>query len=107
MNFDPTITWGAVFIVISQILSMFWFASRMDKRIDLLTLSFKNLSDRVDAQGDKIEEYGKTGERFATVEGRVTNHGQMLAIVQRDISDLRRGAGWITAQRTSVDGEYK
>jgi hypothetical protein len=30
----------------------------------------------------------------------------MLTTAQRDISDLRRGEGFITSHRKSVDGEY-
>ena len=106
MTFDPTVTIGAILIVISQVGSMFWFAVRMDKRIDLLSLNVENLSKRVDAQGDTIKEYAKIGERFATLEGRVTNHASMMAVTQRDVSDLRRGNGFIRCNRNSIDGEY-
>ena len=106
VQFDPTITIGAVFIVLSQIGSMFLFITRVDKRIDLLSMSVDNLSKRLDAQGDSIKEYTKIGERFATLEGRVTNHASLLATTQRDLSDLRRGNGFIRDPRGGSDGEY-
>lgn len=106
MNFDPTVTIGAILIVLSNLVSMFWFAARMDKRIDLLGSNVDHLSNRVDAQAETIKEYTKIGERFATLEGRVTNHAQMMAVTQRDVSDLRRGNGFITHPRDRVDGEY-
>lgn len=106
MTFDPTITVGALLIIVSQIGSMFWFVARMDKRIDLLSLNVENLAKRVDAQGDSIKEYTKIGERFAVLEGRVSNNGSMMTTIQRDISDLRRGDGFIQGHRRSVDGEY-
>lgn len=105
MTFDPTITIGAVLIVISQVGTMFWFAARMDKRIDLLAVHVDNLGKRVDAQAETIKEYTRIGERFAVLEGRVTNHGAMMAVVQQEISDLRRGEGFISGHR-GVDGEY-
>ena len=55
MTFDPTITIGAVLIVISQVGTMFWFAARMDKRIDLLAVHVDNLGKRVDAQAETIK----------------------------------------------------
>lgn len=98
MTFDPTITIGAVLIVISQIGTMFWFAARMDKRIDLLAVHVDNLGKRVDAQAETIKEYTRIGERFAVLEGR-------MAVIQQEISDLRRGEGFIRGHR-GVDGEY-
>jgi len=98
MNFDPTITIGAVLIVISQVGTMFWFAARMDKRIDLLAVHVDNLGKRVDAQAETIKEYTRIGERFAVLEGR-------MAVIQQEISDLRRGEGFIRGHR-GVDGEY-
>jgi hypothetical protein len=106
LNFDPTITIGAVFIVLSQIGSMFFYAARMDKRIDLLSSVVDHLRERIDAQGDIIKEYTKIGERFATLEGRVATHAQMMTVTQRDISDLRRGNGFITHPRDRIEGEY-
>lgn len=98
MTFDPTITIGAVLIVISQVGTMFWFAARMDKRIDLLAVHVDNLGKRVDAQAETIKEYTRIGERFAVLEGR-------MAVIQQEISDLRRGEGFIRGHR-GVDGEY-
>lgn len=107
MTFDPTITIGAIMIVLSQVGSMFWFALRMDKRIDLLSQNVDHLSKRVDAQGETIKEYTKIGERFATLEGRVTNHAGMMAVTQRDVSDLRRGHGFIRHRSEGgIDGEW-
>ena len=106
MTFDPTITIGAVLIVISQIGTMFWFAARMDKRIDLLAVHVDNLAKRVDAQAETIKEYTRIGERFAVLEGRVTNHGAMIAVIHQDIDGLRRGNGFIRGHSGGLDGEY-
>lgn len=107
MNFDPTLTFGAVMIIISQIGSMFWFAARLDKRIDILSLHVTNLSNRVDAQGSDIKEHAKIGERFVSLEGRATNHASLLTTLQRDISDLRHGNGFIqNRSQGGIDGEY-
>jgi hypothetical protein len=106
VTFDPTITFGAVLIVLGQVSSMFWFAARMDKRIDLLSAHVDNLGKRVDAQGETIKESAKFGERFATLETRVTCHGSLLSTTQRDVSDLRRGNGFISTPREAVNGEY-
>lgn len=106
MTFDSTITFGALLIVGAQIATMFWFAARMDKRVDLLASHVENLGKKVDAQAAEIKEYTKIGERFATLEGRVTNHAAMMSVTQRDVSDLRRGNGFISAPRGGIEGEY-
>lgn len=106
MTFDPTVTIGAIFIVISQIGSMFFYAARMDKRIDLLSAVVEHLRERIEAQGDTIKEYAKIGERFVRIEGRVDNHDGMITTTQRDVADLRRGKGFIRNGPDGVDREY-
>lgn len=107
MNFDPTITIGAIFIIISQIGSMFWFAARLDKRIDILSLHVTNLREQVNAQGKDIKEHATIGERFVSLEGRATNHASLLTTLQRDVSDLRHGRGFIQHRSNDgLDGEY-
>lgn len=107
MNFDPTITIGAIFIVISQIGSMFFYAVKMDKRIDLLSSVVDHLRERIEEQGDAIKDYGRTGERFVKIEARVDNHDTIIASSQRDIGDLRRGKGFIRGGGDGIDREYQ
>ena len=36
---------------------------------------------------------------------RLDNQGAQIAVLQKELSDLRRGEGWITGRR-GIDGEY-
>ena len=73
-------------------------------------LTLKNnvatLKDDVLAMQQEVKELGKVligmarvDEKLANMDKRVTAHG-------REIEDLRRGSGFITGRRSSIDGEY-
>ena len=74
--------------------------TRIGGRIDLLSLRLGSVEEAVKASRD-------VSKTIATIEERLTNHVTMLTTAQRDISDLRRGQGFIQGNRTGVDGEYK
>jgi hypothetical protein len=99
MTFDPTLTFGAVLNAVVLLIGFVGAFYRIGGRIDLL-------AQRMESVERSLENHADADRRLTTLEERLTNHVQMLTIAQRDISDLRRGAGWITAHRKSVDGEY-
>jgi len=99
MTFDPSITMGAVLNAGVLLVGFVVAFTRIGGRIDLL-------AQRMQAVETSLEKSADTDKRLTTLEERLTNHVQMLTIAQRDISDLRRGAGFITAARRQVDGEY-
>lgn len=100
MNFDPSITAGAILNAGVLLVGFVVAFTRIGGRIDLLSLRMAAVEDAVRASSDQ-------DKRLATLEERLTNHVSMLTTAQRDISDLRRGKGFITSHRTSIDGEYK
>lgn len=100
MVFDPTITLGSVLILVGNAAIFVIYIIRMEGKLNLLTLRTTNLEQAVDA-------LAKTDTRLATFEERLSNHGKMLATAQSDISDLRKGKGFITNRNAnSVEGEY-
>lgn len=99
MTFDPTITFGAVLNAAVLLVGFAIAFARIGGRIDLL-------AQRLKAVEDAIKEQSNNNTRISILEERVTNHGKMIAAVQQDISDLRRGSGFISSHRQSVDGEY-
>lgn len=99
MTFDPSITMGALLNAGVLLVGFVVAFTRIGGRIDLLAQRMEAVEKSLDASSD-------AHHRLATLEERLTNHVQMLTIAQRDISDLRRGAGFITAARHHVDGEY-
>ena len=99
MTFDPTISFGAILNAAALLIGFVVAFTRIGGRIDILSL-------RLGAVEEAVKGSRPIDSRVATLEERVTNHATTISISQRDISDLRRGAGWITDNRKSVDGEY-
>lgn len=99
MTFDPTVTFGAIINALVLLIGFVGAFVRIGGRIDLLAARMQSVEK-------SLEQSSDTDKRLATLEERITNHVQMLTIAQRDISDLRRGSGFITAHRRQVDGEY-
>lgn len=99
MTFDPTISWGAILNAAVLLLGFVVAFARIGGRIDLL-------AQRLKAVEEAIKQQSNNNTRIAILEERVTNHGKMIAASQQDISDLRRGSGFISVHRQSVDGEH-
>jgi len=99
MTFDPSVTLGAVLNAAVLLIGFVGAFVRIGGRIDLLTLRIEEMEKKIDSASDH-------DRRVSILEERVTNHVQMLTVAQRDISDLRRGEGFIQGHRKSVDGEY-
>lgn len=100
MTFDPTITLGSVLILAGNVAIFLIYIIRMEGKLNLLTLRTANLEAAVEA-------LAKTDTRLATFEERLANHGKMLATAQGDISDLRKGKGFINNRDAhGVNGEY-
>lgn len=99
MTFDPTVTFGAILNAAVLFVGFVGAFVRIGGRIDLLAL-------RMEAMEEAIRDHREFDKRLTTTEERLTNHVAMLTTAQRDISDLRRGEGFITGHRKSVDGEY-
>lgn len=99
MTFDPTITSGAVLNALVLLVGFVVAFTRIGGRIDLL-------AQRLKAVEDAIKEHSNNNTRISILEERVTNHGKMIAASQQDISDLRRGSGFIAGPRQGVDGAY-
>ena len=99
MTFDPSITLGAIVNALVLLVGFVGAFVRIGGRIDLLALRLESVEKKIDSSSDQEK-------RITIIEERVTNHVKMLTTAQRDISDLRRGEGFITSHRKSIDGEY-
>lgn len=99
MTFDPSVTLGAILNAAVLLIGFVGAFVRIGGRIDLL-------SQRLEAVEKKIDTAADHDKRVSILEERVTNHVKMLTTAQRDISDMRRGEGFITSHRKSIDGEY-
>lgn len=99
MTLDPSITMGAVINAAVLLIGFVVAFARIGGRIDLL-------SQRMEAVETAVKAGTDTDKRISILEERLGNHVKMLTTSQRDISDMRRGEGFITGHRKSVDGEY-
>ena len=99
MAFDPTITFGAILNAAVLFIGFVVAFTRIGGRIDLLAQRLKTVEEA-------LKKLSDNNTRIAILEERVTNHGKMIAATQQDVSDLRRGSGFIAGQRQSVDGGY-
>lgn len=100
MTFDPSITLGALLNAGVLLIGFVVAFTRIGGRIDLLSL-------RLGSVEEALKNAKGVDSRIATVEERLTNHVSMLTTAQRDISDLRRGKGYITGNRSGLNGEYE
>jgi hypothetical protein len=99
MIIDPTVSFGAILNAGVLLVGFVVAFTRLGGRIDLLSVRLASVEEAIKLARD-------TDSRLATIEERLTNHAGMLTTAQRDISDLRRGKGFITGQRQNVDGAY-
>jgi hypothetical protein len=99
LSFDPNITAGAVLNAVVLLVGFVVAFTRIGGRLDLLSL-------RVSSLEESIKTNAEHGRRLTVQEERQTNLVTMVATLQREISSLRRGEGWIQRHRDSVDGEY-
>jgi hypothetical protein len=99
MTFEPTLTFGALLQFCGIVGVGLIYMIRMEGKLGMVVLRITRLEETV-ANLTRIDS------RLATIEERLTNHVGMLTTAQRDISDLRRGNGWITRDRSGVEGEY-
>jgi len=96
MTVDPTITFGALLNALVLLVGFAVAFTRIGGRIDLLSQRVKTLEETIKSHRD-------TGERLTALETRQTTHGSMLATIQTDIADIRRGRGFIQQE---IRGEY-
>lgn len=99
MTFDPTITSGAILNAVVLLVGFVVAFTRIGGRIDLL-------AQRLGSVEAAIKDARDFENRLSINEERITNHGRSITTVQQDVSDLRRGQGFITGHRKGVDGEY-
>ena len=99
MTFDPTISFGAILNAAALLIGFVVAFTRIGGRLDLLAMRLGAVEEAV--KGSRTSE-----NRIGILEERVTNHATIIATAQRDIFDLRHGKGFITRDRSGIDGEY-
>ena len=100
MTFDPTITFGAILNAGVLLVGFVVAFTRIGGRIDLLTQRLASVEDNLRATRD-------VSERLAVIETRQATHGQLIALGQREVSELRHGRGFVQDRsQGGIDGQY-
>jgi hypothetical protein len=100
VTFDPSVSLGAILNAAVLLVGFVGAFVRIGGRIDLLAQRLKSVEET-------LKDTRDFEKRLTINEERITNHGRSITTVQQDISDLRRGEGFIKGNRSGVDGEYK
>ncbi|MEO6381993.1 MAG: hypothetical protein ABIO35_08345 [Nitrobacter sp.] len=98
MTFDPTVSFGAMLQAAALLIGFIFAFSRLGNRIDLL-------SQRLAAVEETLKSSRDVGQRIAIIETRQATHGQMIAALQRDISEVKHGRGFIISPREYPEDE--
>jgi septal ring factor EnvC (AmiA/AmiB activator) len=69
--------------------------------------STKSLKEQLEGMQAELKKLAEVITQQAVQTTRIDNLNSQIATLDREVSDLRRGNGWITRGRTTVDGEYK
>lgn len=99
MTIDPTISYGAILNAAALLVGFLVAFIRLGGRIDILSI-------RLGAVEDAVKGNSSTDKRLAILEDRQTNHATLISTIQRDLSDLRHGDGYVIGRRVGIDGEY-
>lgn len=107
MTFDPTINAGNLIVVALALIGLIAGWYKFGGRLDMLEYRVKAIEETLKLIAIAIEKQNANEKQVALLDARVTSIDTQLAVIHKEVSDLRRGGGWITNDRKSVDGEYK
>jgi hypothetical protein len=68
--------------------------------------STRSLKDQLDGMQDELEKLAEVITTQAVQTTRIDNLNSQVTMLGRELSDLRRGNGWITRSRGGIDGEH-
>lgn len=107
MTFDPTINAGNLIVVALALIGLIAGWYKFGGRLDMLEYRTKAIEDTLKIIALAIEKQASNEMHIALLDARATAVETQLAVIHKEVSDLRRGVGWKTEDRNSVDGEYK
>lgn len=99
MQFNPSLDWGSLLNAFVLLVGFVVAFTRIGGRIDLM-------AQRLKAVEETLKDQRSNNTRLSILEERVTNNSKMLTVAQQEIADLRRGSGFITSARKTIDGSY-
>lgn len=107
MTFDPTINAGNLIVFVMAVIAFIGGWYKFGSRLDMLEYRVKAIEDTLKIIATAMEKQNSTEKLVALVDQRVTAVEGMIETANKEISDLRRGNGFIQERRANLDGEYK
>jgi hypothetical protein len=68
--------------------------------------STRTLKEQMEGMQEELKKLAAVITQQAVQMTRIDNLNSQITTLEREVSDLRRGNGWISRGRGSVDGEY-
>jgi SUMO ligase MMS21 Smc5/6 complex component len=107
MNFDPTINAGNLIVVCLALIGLIAGWYKFGGRLDMLEYRVKAIEETLKIIAQVLEKQSANEKQLALVESHVNSLDAQFAVLSKDVSDLRRGEGFIQSpRRGNVDGEY-
>lgn len=108
MTFDPTINAGNLIVVCIALVGLIAGWYKFGGRLDMLEYRVASIEKTLLVIATAIEKQNANEKQLALVDARVTALESGSAVTAKEISDLRRGVGFIQEpRRANLDGEYK
>ncbi len=95
---NPTIIFG-LFNLVAYVVTIAIAFTKLGGRMDVIVTRLTTVE--VD-----LRNLAATDRRISVIEERQASHARMINNVQEDVQSLRKGEGFISSHRKSVDGEY-
>jgi hypothetical protein len=106
MIFEPTINLGNLVMIAMIVVTVIGGWYKFGGRLDIIEFRVKAIEETLKTLSEVLRSIADTDKQLALIDQRQLTIETTVSTMGREIADLRRGGGWITAQRASVDGEY-
>ncbi len=106
VTFNPEISLGAVISIgmVAAAIIGGWY--KFGGRLDMIEYRVKAVEDTMTKIGEVLKTIAETNTKLAVMDQRHLACEESVAVLQKELSSLRRGEGWIRSHRESVNGEY-
>lgn len=107
MIFEPTINAGNLIMIAMIAASIIGGWYKFGGRLDMIEYRVKAIEDTLKTLSDVLKTIANTDKEMAVLDQRQLAVEGTVATLSKDISDLRRGQGFIQEpRRANLDGEY-
>jgi len=106
MTFDPTINITNLVAIALAALAFIGGWYKFGGRLDMLEFRVNTIDSTLKIIAVAIEKQASNEKHIALVDQRVATTEGMVSNLSNELSDLRRGKGWINKNTPRPDGEY-